>query len=219
MVKLYGFPLSNYFNKVRLVLLEKEVPHELDKLCFPSQDPAFRQRSPMGKVPFLETEDGVVFESQVICDYLEERFPEKPLYPKDAFSRAKVREILQTLELHVELVARRLFPEVLGLGKASDETKKEVQAGMKKGVQALVSLAKFGPYIAGPELTLADCAALFHLPLASLACKAVLGEDPLAGVPQLPGYLALMQSRPAAQIVLADQQAAYAARFGASKSS
>ena len=86
MIKLCGFPLSNYFNKVRLTLLEKEVPHEVDGTAFPSQEPAFLARTPMGKVPFLETEHGLLCESQVICEYIEDRFPEKPLLPSDPLS-------------------------------------------------------------------------------------------------------------------------------------
>ncbi|HNF99774.1 MAG TPA: glutathione S-transferase N-terminal domain-containing protein, partial [Pseudomonadota bacterium] len=76
MLKLCGFPISNYFNKVRLALLEKGVPHELDITAFPSQEAQFRQRSPMGKIPFLQTEHGILCESQIICEYIEELHPE-----------------------------------------------------------------------------------------------------------------------------------------------
>ena len=105
MVKLGGFRLSNYFNKVRIVLLEKGIAHQEENIFF-SQDEGFRKRSPMGKAPFLETEHGLLCESSVICEYLEDAYPDKPLLPRDAFGRAKLREFLQVLELHVELVAR-----------------------------------------------------------------------------------------------------------------
>src|SRR5690606_34352998 len=51
-VKLCGFRISNYHNKVRLVLLEKGIAHEEDDACAPSQEAAFLERSVLGKVPF-----------------------------------------------------------------------------------------------------------------------------------------------------------------------
>ena len=113
MLKLCGFPISNYYNKVRIALLEKGVAHEADPGCRPSQEDAFLARSPIGKVPFLELDGGRrLSESQVICDYLEDAYPQKPLYPRDPFERAKVRELDVYLELHLELVVRRLYPSV-----------------------------------------------------------------------------------------------------------
>ncbi len=111
MLKLCGFHISNYHNKVRLALLEKGLPFE-EESCSPSQHEGFLARSPMGKVPFLELGDGRrLFESEVIAEYLEDAFPQKPLLPKDPFQRAKVRELVTLMELHLELVARRLYGE------------------------------------------------------------------------------------------------------------
>ena len=63
MVKLGGFRLSNYFNKVRIVLLEKGIAHQEENIFF-SQDEGFRKRSPMGKVPFLEVDGGVIMHNR-----------------------------------------------------------------------------------------------------------------------------------------------------------
>ena len=109
MLKLCGFHLSNYHNKVRIALLEKGVPFEEDPTCTPSQKDEFVARSPMGKVPFLELDGGRrLAESEVIVEYLEDAYPQKPLLPKDPFERAKVRELVTVTELHLELPARRL---------------------------------------------------------------------------------------------------------------
>jgi len=124
MITICGFPISNYYNKVRLAAAEMGIEYKDDASVFPSQDAALLARSPMGKIPFLETEHGLICESQVICEYLADRFPEKSLYPADAFARAKVRELIQVLELHLELVARRLLGAALfngwamGVGRA-----------------------------------------------------------------------------------------------------
>ncbi len=209
MLKLCGFPISNYFNKVRLVLLEREIPHELDMTAIPSQEEGFRQRSPMGKIPFLETEHGVLCESQIICEYLEEVFPDKSLLPRDPFARAKVRELTQVLELHVELQSRRLLAAAFFGGKVTDETKAEVKRDLDKGLRAFAQLAKFGPFLGGSEFTLADCAAANHFPLISMTTTRMFGADALSALPQLGDYMKLVGERPHVKTVHADRDAAF----------
>src|ERR1700694_5249957 len=109
MLKLCGFHLSNYHNKARIALLEKEVPCDEDPTCVPSQKDEFLKRTPMGKVPFLELDGTTLAESQVICEYLEETYPPQPLYPRDPLARAKVRALVVLLELHVVLVRGKLY--------------------------------------------------------------------------------------------------------------
>jgi glutathione S-transferase len=213
MLKLCGFPISNYFNKARIAMLEKGVAFELDPTCRPSQDDAFLARTPLGKVPFVEMDGGAqLSESQVICEYLEDAYPQKPLYPRDALERARVRELITIMELHMELVARRLYPHAFfGRGPASDELKKTIENDLAKGVRAFRMRAKFDPYVAGAELTLADCAAFVHLPLVSMATKAIYGQDILESMPQIKAYLKMMGERPAFKTVNEDRKAAQAA--------
>ena len=208
MLKLCGFRISNYHNKVRLALLEKGVPHEEDPGCLPSQKDDWVGRSPMGKVPILEVDGTTLSESEVICEYLEDAFPQKPLLPKDPIARARVRELVTHLELHMELVARRLYGAVFFGGKVSDEIREQVQKDLAKGVRTLQRLAKFDPFIAGRELTLADCTAFVHLPIVSLATKLAYGADALEGVAPLKPYLKMLGERPAFARVNEDRKAA-----------
>ena len=211
MLRLCGFHISNYHNKVRIALLEKGIEHVEDPGCKPSQDEAFLARSPMGKVPFLEADDGRLSESQVICEYLEDAYPQKPLLPKDPWERAKVRELITFMELHMELVARRLYPSVFFKKETSPETKASVEKGLQKGIRAFRTLAKFNPYIAGKELTLADCAAFVHLPLISLTTKLAYGRDFLEEIAEVKPYLRTVGERPAFKRVNDDRKAAQAA--------
>ena len=218
MLKLCGFHISNYHNKVRLALLEKGIPFEEDAGCVPSQKDEWLARSPMGKVPILELEGGTrLAESQVICEYLEDSFPQKPLYPKDPFERAKVRELITIVELHVELVARRLYGQVFFGKPASEPLKEEVQKDLNKGIRALKAAVKFDPYIAGRELTLADCAAFVSLPLVSLATKLAYGRDFFEDLPQVKPYLKMLGERPAFSRVQEDRKAATAAAVARAK--
>jgi glutathione S-transferase len=209
MVKLCGFHLSNYHNKVRLALLEKGVPFEEDAAVKPSQDEAYLAKSPMGKVPYAEIDGKRLCESQVLVEYLEDKFPDRPLMPKDPLERAKVRELITVLELHMELVARRLYGEVFfGAPKLSEEAKGRIGKDLAKGIRAFKALAKFDPFLAGKELTLADCAAAVHLPLVSAATKLAFGKDALEEMPQVKGYLKMLGERPAFARVNADNRAA-----------
>lgn len=204
-LKLCGFAVSNYYNKVKMQLLEKGVPFE-EVLVWASQDEGHRARSPRGKVPYIEVDGRALAESSVIAEYVEEAYAQNPLLPRDPFERAKVRELVVFLELHVELVARRLYREAFFGGKISDEARAEVEKELPRGLSALVQLARFAPYLAGPTLTLADCAAAQHLPLVTMATKRVYGRDFAEPYPQIAQYVKAMNQRPAAQRIAADRK-------------
>ena len=207
MLKLCGFPISNYYNKVRIALLEKGIAFEDHANVKPSQDESYLAKSPMGKVPYVEVDGTRLCESEVILEYLEEAYPHKPLLPKEPLARAKVRELVAVMELHMELVARRLYGALFGQ-TISEGTKNSVEKDLPKGIKAFKALAKFDPYVAGKELTLADCAAAVHIPLISLATKVVCGRDFLEEVPQVKPYLKMIGERPAFAKVIADRRAA-----------
>lgn len=204
MLKLCGFAASNYYNKVKLALLEKGVEFE-EVLVWTDRSPALLEKSPLGKIPYLEVPQGALCESQVMMDYIEQAYPQKPLLPADPFEAAKLRELITFLELHLELVARELYPQAFFGGTVSDEMKARVQKQLAKNVKAFAKLAKFAPYIGGAEFTQADCAAMVHLPLVSMASKIIYGEDALADLP-VRDYLKLVNERPTAQQVNADRK-------------
>jgi len=211
MINLCGIAVSNYYNKTKLVLLEKGIAFTEEQV-FPSQDAAVLKRSPLGKIPFIETEQGNLSESQVILEYLEETYPETPLYPADSFERAKCRELIQHLELNIELHARRLYREAFFGGSVSDETKSEVKELLEKGLKGLARLAKFSPYIAGDTYTAADCVAWLHFFMVSATSQKIYGTDVVAAhFPDIASYMQLIETRPAAQKVAADRAAAMAA--------
>lgn len=207
-ITLCGFSVSNYYNKVKLSLLEKDIPFD-EALVFPSQGEEMLAESPMGKVPFLRTPKGVLSESQVLTEFIEDSWPEPPLFPRDSFERAQCRELIEHLELHLELVARRLYGEAFFNTTASAETKSEVAPLLEKGLRSLARLARFSPFIGGNSFTHADCAAWVHLPLISQATRKIYGRDFVDEfLPQAKVYLSLISERPHAQKVGADRKAA-----------
>lgn len=213
MLKLCGFAASNYHNKVKFALLEKGVPFEEEIAWVGETDPA---ASPLGKVPYLKTENGVMCESAVMLEYIEQRYPQNPLLPADPFAASKVRELALFLDLHLELVARNLYPEAFFGGKVSDSVKEKVGAQLEKNVAAFAKLVKFAPFVAGDTLSLADCAAVTHLPLVSSATKIIYGKDVLADLPAR-DYLKMMGERPHMQTINADRKANLALMMARSK--
>ena len=105
MITLCGFAVSNYFNIVKQVLLEKEIAFTEEHVTTGSKDAAVLADSPLAKIPFIRTPQGGLCESAVILDYIEAQYPAHPLMPSDAFAAAKLRELITYINLHLELVA------------------------------------------------------------------------------------------------------------------
>jgi glutathione S-transferase len=209
MLTLCGFPASNYYNKVKLALLEKGVPFNEETVPVMSTSEAVLSASPLAKIPYIRTPQGGLCESQAILEYIEAAYPEPPLLPADAFAAAKVRELITFIDLHLELVARELYMQAFFGGTTSDAAKARIRKQLDKNIAAFRRLAKFAPYVAGDMFTQADCAAFASLPLVGMATKAVLGDDLLlAGGIDYKPYIKLIGGRPSAQQVVADRKAA-----------
>ena len=218
MITLCGFSVSNYYNKVKLALLEKGIPFNEELVMTGSKEETVLSATPLGKVPFLRAEQGTLCESQVMVDYLEAAYPAVPLVPADPFAAAKVRELCTFIDLHLELVARELYRQAFFGGTVADEVKGRVRTQLAKAIPAFQRLARFSPYVAGDAFTAADCAAYVSLPLVASATKNVLGEDMLAAAGiDWKAYAALIGQRPSAQKVGADRKADLERMAAASK--
>jgi glutathione S-transferase len=208
MITLYGFTISNYYNKVKLAMLEKGVPFVEEKISTRHLTEEHRAMSPLGKVPFIRTPDGALCESQAIMAWLEAAYPQPPLLPADPFAAAKVHELSIFIDLHLELVARELYGKAFFGGDASESHIARVRKLLDRNIPAFRRLAKFAPFVAGDTFTQADCAAWASLPVVSMATRAIYGEDLLLahGV-DWKSYARLVGERPSAQKVTADRKA------------
>jgi glutathione S-transferase len=208
MITLCGFSVSNYYSKVKMVLLEKGIPFTEEFVKTGTKDEAVLSCSPLGKVPFIRTEQGSLCESQVIIDWIEATHPTPPMLPADPWKAAKVRELVTFIDMHLELVARELYPQAFFGGEKDDATANGVRKKLQKNIDGFKRLAKFSPYIAGDTFTMADCAAFVSVPLVALATKLTYGEDFIAaaGIDWKP-YSRLVGERPSAQRVVADRKA------------
>ena len=208
MLVLCGSSISNYYNKVKMALLEKGVPFGEEYVSTGGSSEDVLGASPLAKIPFLRTDRGPLCESQAILEYIETAYPQPPLLPGDAYAAAKVRELAIFADLHLELVARDLYPKAFFGGSLTDASAARIRSMLEKHIAAFTRLVRFSPYIAGATFTQADCSAWNSLPIVSMATKAVFGEDLLtAGGIDWKKYVRLVGERPSAQKVSADRKA------------
>jgi glutathione S-transferase len=194
MLTLYGFDVSNYFNMIKLALAIKGVEYK-SVILYPNQSADYLTKSPMGKVPALETEHGILTETNVILEYLDDTYPNNPLYPGNTFEKAKIRELIKMTELYLELPARRCHPEVF-FGQAVDNlTKKEVKRALYKGIEGMARCAQFSPYLAGKQLTAADIVFFYSADLASAVADKLFNLDLLDMAPGAKQLMATLNER------------------------
>lgn len=206
MIRLYGLSLSNYYNKVKLALLEKGLPFDEVK-ARPSQDSEVLAKSPMGKIPWIESNGLVLAESQPIVEWLEETQPAVPLYPADPAARGRVRELVQLLELYCVTPCGPWAWHWFFGAPLRDENRDEQRAQIDRGLAAFDRLARCGPWLAGEAFGLADIAGVVHLPWLREAYQGICGADPLLPYPRLTVWLELASARPHAARVLGDRAA------------
>ena len=107
-VIVYEHPLSPYAQKVKIALMEKGVDFDArmpEGIGSGAAENDFASASPRGEVPaFLEGEDVQIFDSSVILEYIEDRWPQPPLLPKDPLERARVRMLEDAMDTHFEAI-------------------------------------------------------------------------------------------------------------------
>ncbi|MGH1372139.1 MAG: glutathione S-transferase family protein [Cellvibrionaceae bacterium] len=206
MVVLHGFPYSNYHNIVKHALMIKGVEFE-ERITYPGT-PELLAVNPTGKVPAMTTTKGSpLAESSVLVEYLEDAYPQQPLYPTDPEEKAKVRQIMKVAELYLELSARRLLPFAMTKSAPPKELVAEVKSVLDRGTRALSALAQFKPYVCGDKLTLADVYLRYALAIAKLVGPSFLQWNVLDSVEGLSQWDKLMADNEISQKIDADQAA------------
>jgi glutathione S-transferase len=207
MLKLYGFAASNYFNMIKLALLEKDLPFEVIEFhgC---QNPEILAVSPRGKIPVLETEHGFLSETDVILRYIEDTQPGPALMPSDSFERARVWMLAKEIELYIELPARTCYVEVFFGGRPTpDALKAKAKRDLIKGFAALKRSASFAPYVAGERFSVADVYFLYSVDLARVVGQRLFDIDFLADMPGAQALLERLAKNPHVQQIAADKLA------------
>jgi len=216
-MKLYTVPLSNFGNKSVIVAYEKNLP--LEVVPPPGNElasPAYLAINPLGKVPALEVDGTVIPESEVINEYLEDRYPNPPLLPKEAAARARVRVLTRHHDLYLDPPMRALFFQ-MDPKTRNAEVVAESLAGSQKALDYLES--RIGsPWAAGDAFTLADCALAPSIWYIVRILPAFGAADPLGSRPKTAAWFGRVQERPSVKRALEEQGKALAERMAGGQS-
>jgi glutathione S-transferase len=179
-MKLFTFATSPYARKVRMVLEYKGIECEMVERCYSlDRKPDLREASARAEVPVLVLDDGrVIADSTIICEYLEDAHPGPPVFPADPFERARMRAIDDLCDRAFDAT---VFGYFLGVVRsAAPESKAMQEAGRDEFKMLLARLERElegRDFFCGAAISLADLAAICHLPVAR-AMRLAMDEFP-----------------------------------------
>jgi len=199
-IKLYDFKSSPNCQRVKVVLAEKNLPYEIvpvDLTKKEQKNPDYLKMNPYGKVPVLTDDATVLYESLVINEYLEEKYPNPPLMPKDPAKKAKGRIMVDYGMAHFDSAYQKLRMELM---KEAKEQSQPVIDGAKSDLKKL--LQRFEDELGEQQYLLGD----FSLVDADLIPRFTrlegFGVLPDPSLPRLGKYLERMKARPSVKALL-----------------
>lgn len=204
---LYHVWLHPFSRKVRLTLAEKKLEFELQIEKIWERRTAFLAMNPAGDVPVLVEQDGTILSnSQVICEYLEEVYPEINLLGRDAIQRAETRRLIGWFdvkfnrEVTENLVGEKLMKRFLKLGEPHGPSIRAGHANIHYHLDYIGFLCEKRKWLAGENFSLADIAAASHL-----SAIDYIGDVPWDEHHHARDWYARIKSRPAFKSLLEDR--------------
>ncbi len=200
-------PLSPFSRKVRLVLGEKRLPFELRTEKLSERRPEYLALNPANTVPVLVEENGLAIpDSGVICEYLEEAYPDTPLLGRTLGERVEIRRLVAwfdgkfNLEVTRNLVGEKITKRMVGRGNPDAGALRAGYANVAGHLDYIGWLAETRKWLAGANLSLADFAAAAHL-----SSLDYIGDIDWSLSPPTRDWYARMKSRPSFRGILNDR--------------
>lgn len=204
---LYHLPLSPFSRKVRLVLAEKRLPFELRQEKTWERRADYLDLNPAGTVPTLVDENGFTIpDSGVICEYLEEAYPDIPLLGQSLAERVEVRRLVAwfdgkfNTEVTRNLVGEKIMKRLAGRGNPDAGLMRVGFTALRHHLQYVGWLAETRKWLAGSTISLADFSAAAHLSTLDF-----IGDVDWSISPPAREWYARMKSRPIFRAILADR--------------
>jgi len=200
MIKLYDFKSSPNCQRVKIVLAEKNLPYEIVPIDLRAQEqktPDYLKLNPYGKVPVLTDDDTVLYESCIINEYLEEKYPNPPLMPKQPGKKAKARILVDYGMAHFDAPYQKLRMELM---KDPKEQNQEVVNGAKNELKKL--LQRFEAEIGDKQYLVGDFSLVDADLLPRFTRLEGFGVLPDPSLPRLGKYMERMKARPSVKTVL-----------------
>ena len=157
---LFSRPTDIHSHRTRLVLAEKNINIEIANVAGPDLPEDLMDLNPYHTVPTLVDRDLTLYDSRVIIEYLDERFPHPPLMPVDPVTRAQFRLALFRIEKDWYAIAEEADPD----GKLSAKSRKMLRESILQGAELFAAK----PFFLSEEFSLVDCTIapiLWRLPL------------------------------------------------------
>ena len=200
MIKLYDFKSSPNCQRVKVVLAEKNLPYEIVPIDLRKQEqktPEYLKLNPDGKVPVLVDDGTVLYESCIINEYLNEKYPNPPLMPADLGKRAKARILTDYGLARLDGTYQKLRVEVTKDPKEQNQQVIDTaKSDLRKLLQRLEDALGDQPYLVG-DFSLADADLLPRFTRLE-----GFGVLPDSSLPRLGKYLQRMKERPSVKAVL-----------------
>ncbi|GBQ33689.1 glutathione S-transferase family protein [Gluconacetobacter azotocaptans] len=204
---LYHLPLSPACRKVRLVLGEKRLPFELMMERVWERRPDYLAANPAGTVPLLVEENGLAIpNSSVICEYLEEAYPDTPLLGRTLAERVEVRRLVAWFdekfanEVTQNLLYEKVMKRISGRGNPDGNALRAGYANIRYHLSYIDWLAETRKWLAGGALSLADFAAAAHF-----SSLDFINDVDWSKAPAAKDWYARIKSRPCFRSLLNDR--------------
>lgn len=198
-MRLWTFSSSPFAGKARAAFAEKGVDIELHEIHPAKRPERLRELTPIGRVPVLELPDGTaIFESSVICEWIEDTYPDPPLWPSDAGARGWARAWTKWIDDHL-LANYFLGMRKQAFGKAPGDPDDITEQLHAKAIKRLGTLEGVlgthdGPWLCGEQFTFAE---LSGMPLAArLPVWTPHLTAQLEATPNVAAWLEALRARP-----------------------
>jgi glutathione S-transferase len=205
-VKLYTGNLSPYSAKVRMQIYAMgitDIEFDLPVAEFFSGN--FVKRSPIGRIPVLVVDEGVIPESEVIAEYLDELYPEKAMVGTTLKERADVRVISRIADVYlmnnIFMCLGQLMPD-----KRSEAVVELLMGQVKRGIGALENHLGDGDFAVGNTLTRADCTLVPALYMCQGSMPRLGVDNPIIGTTKVAAYWEKIQKNEFAAKIMAEME-------------
>ena len=194
MIKLYDFKSSPNCQRVKVVLAEKNLPYEIVPVDLTKKEqkaPEYLKMNPYGKVPVLADDSTVLYESLIINEYLEEKYPSPALMPKDPSKKAKARILTDYGMAHFDSPYQKLRMELM---KDAKEQSQPIIKGAKAELKKL--LQRFEDELGDQQFLLGDFSLVDANLIPRFSRLEGFGVLPDPALPRLAKYIERMKARP-----------------------
>jgi glutathione S-transferase len=206
MLTVYHTPLSPPSRKIRLMLREKQIPHQLVVEEPWNRRIEFFALNPAGEVPVLVGEKGPICGAYAIAEYLDEAYPDVQFFGNTPTERAEVRRLVEWFDVKFErevsqlILFEKIFKRLMGYGEPSSEAIRAGKKNIAYHMDYIAHLLLTRNWLGGEYLTLADISAAAYL-----SCLDYLGDVAWEHHPSVKEWYALIKCRPAFRELLEDR--------------